>query len=122
MQQLGDELLAGTALASNDNADASGCHPFDELQHPPHRGCMGHDPVTRHLIGQMISQRLVLLLQALPLDLQIRNLTSTVQGDASQRRDRLEKTPVLTGEPDPLTAPLFLVEHSQIAQIDPSIH
>ncbi len=83
---------------------------------------MGDDPVTSHLIRQMVSESLVLFLQPLPLRLKIRYLTGTVQSDPSQGSDRLEETPVLGAETEPLASPLLLVEYRQVAQKDPAIH
>jgi hypothetical protein len=121
VQQLGDQFLASTTLASNHDAHTSGCNPFYPLEHLTHRRCRRDDPLTSDLIGEMVSQGLVLFLQSFTLGLQVLHLTSAVQRYSGKRRHGLEETTILDGKPCVLATSLFFVQHRHVSQVNPSV-
>ena len=118
VQQLGHQLLASTAVASQDNTDVSRCHPLDKLQHPPHGVGVRYETLAADLVDQVVFERLVLLLQSLALRLEQLHLSGTVEGGASQYRYRLQEPSVFSGESDAITTALLFVQDCEITKVD----
>ena len=91
VEEPGDELLAGAALAPHQDADPRRGGPDDELLDAPHPRRLPDEKVVD---AERPLQRAVLLAQAVDVGLERAELPKRVEGRRRERRDRLEEAPV----------------------------
>ena len=91
MEEPGDELLAGAALAPHQDADPRRGGPEDELLDAPHPRRLPDEEVVD--AGRPL-QRAVLLAEAVDVGLERAELPERVEGRRRERGDRLEEAPV----------------------------
>ncbi len=121
MDQLGHQLLAGTALAPHHHAHSARGHPLGQIERPPHRCGLGDDPAATDLADEVALERAVLFLEPLALDLELFHLARAVERHRGQRGDRLQEAPVLDAEAGGAAPPLLLVQEGHIAEVDPAV-
>ena len=115
MQQAGDQLLAGAALAPHQHVDAARRDALDHLEHPPYRRGLSDDALSGDLVNQALLEQLVLLLQTLAAVAQGLEPPQPVERHSGDRGHRLQEPTVLLRERVRATAQL-LVDHREVAQ------